>query len=158
MLISKFHCWLMMSCELAKLVQLYLYMYLLFLKFASHLGYYGVLSRVPWLYSRSFLFVCFKYSSAYRLIPNSQLVPPSSSPRLVATSSFSKSVRLLLFVNMLVHTIFVDSTYKDYQMIVVFLCLTYSAFAPLLSCVRCAETPWTLDHHSPLSMEFSRKE
>ena len=31
----------------SKVIQLYMYIYLLFLKFFSHLGYYRILSRVP---------------------------------------------------------------------------------------------------------------
>ena len=122
----------MMLGKLAKVVQLYSYMYLLFFKLVSHLGYYRVLSRIPWLYSRSFLFICFNYSSVYRLIPDSQLVPPPPSPPLVTISSFSKSVSLLLFVNMLVYIIFLDSIYKEYHMIFVFLCLTYCIYVLLL--------------------------
>ena len=31
----------------SKVIQLYIYMYLFFFKFFSHLGYYRILSRVP---------------------------------------------------------------------------------------------------------------
>ena len=47
----------------SKVIQLYIYMYLFFFKFFSHLGYYRVLSRVPMLHSRCLLvegiFKCF---------------------------------------------------------------------------------------------------
>ena len=31
----------------SKVIQLYIYMYLFFFRFSSHIGYYRVLSRVP---------------------------------------------------------------------------------------------------------------
>ena len=56
-----------------KVIQLYIYMYLFFFKFFSHLGYYRILSNM--------LVICFKYSSMYISAPNSQSVPtPQAFP------------------------------------------------------------------------------
>ena len=57
-------------------------------------------------------------------IPISQFIPAPPYP-LVTVSLFSISVTLFLFVNKLICTIFLDSTYKQYHMIFARLCLTY---------------------------------
>ena len=77
------------------------------------------------LYSRSLLVICFIYGSGYLWIPNSQFIPhPLLSP-LVTVSFFSMSMSLFLFYKFIC-IIFLDSTYKWYHMIFVFLCLTIS--------------------------------
>ena len=58
---------------------LVIHIYLLFLKFFSHIDYYRILSRVLVLYSWSSLIIYFICSSVYMLIPNSQFNPPLSS-------------------------------------------------------------------------------
>ena len=56
------------------------YIYLLFFQFSSHLGYYGVLCRVPCaIYSKSWLIIYFIYS-VYMLIPISQFILPFTFP------------------------------------------------------------------------------
>ena len=63
----------------SKVIPFYIYMYLLFFKFFSHLGYYRQLSRVPCaIQDRSFIY--FKYSSVYTSTPNSQSIPPLTLP------------------------------------------------------------------------------
>ena len=47
----------------SKVHQLCIYMYPLFFRFFSHIGHYGVLSRVPVLYSRALFIISFIYSS-----------------------------------------------------------------------------------------------
>ena len=53
-------------------VYIYKYTYIYsFFRFFSIIGYYKILNIVPWLYSRSLLFIYFIFSSVYLLIPNS---------------------------------------------------------------------------------------
>ena len=54
----------------SKVIQLYVY--ILFFRFFSIIGYYKILSIVPCaIQYRSLLVICFVYSSRYMLIPNS---------------------------------------------------------------------------------------
>ena len=53
----------------SKVIQLYIYMYLLFVNFFSHLGYHRTLRVFPVLYNRSFLVIYFKYRSMHLSIP-----------------------------------------------------------------------------------------
>ena len=70
------------------------------------------------------LVICFKYSSVYMSVPDSQSIPPHPPFPLVAISSFSES--LFLFCKKVdLYFFFLDSTYRQYHMIFVFLCLTY---------------------------------
>ena len=78
------------------MIQFYIYIYLFFFKFFSHLNCYKILNKVP---HRSWLIIHFKYSSVYMSVPNSQSIPPSHSPCLLTISSFSKSVSLPPFCN-----------------------------------------------------------
>ena len=55
----------------SKVNQLYIYIYPFFFRFFSHIGYYRILTKFPVLYSRSFLVICFMYSSVCMLIPDS---------------------------------------------------------------------------------------
>ena len=97
------------------------YLFLFFLNYFYYFYFY-------FFYSRSLLVIYFKYSSVYMSISNSQsILPPSPSP-LVTINSFSKSVNLFLFckyVHLFCFVLFLDSAYKWYCMIFVFLCLTY---------------------------------
>ena len=95
----------------------------LFFRLSSHIGHYRLLSRVPCAISRFVLAIYFIYSSVYMSIPISQFIPPPLSP-LVTISLFSTSVTLFLFCKFICN-IFLDSTYKRYHMIFIFLCLTY---------------------------------
>ena len=73
-------------------------------------------------YNISLLLIYFIHSSLYLLILYPYLAP-SLSP-LVTTSLFSISVSLFLFCY--IHSFyFLDSTYKWYHTVFVFLCLTY---------------------------------
>ena len=56
--------------------QLYIYMYPFYHRLPSHPGCSIILSRVPWLYSRSLLVIHFKYSSVYMPVTNSLTIPP----------------------------------------------------------------------------------
>ena len=53
----------------SKVTHFYIYIYLFFFKFFSHLGYYRILSRVIHD-SRSLLVISFKYRSLYMSVPN----------------------------------------------------------------------------------------
>ena len=53
--------------------------YPFFFKLFSHSGYYRIQSQAPMLYSRSWLALCFKYSSVYISI-SSSIPTPSLSP------------------------------------------------------------------------------
>ena len=68
-----------------------------FFRFFSRIGHQRVLSRVPVLYSRFLLVICFLYSSVYVSISVSQFIPPFCFPLLVTISLFSTFVTLFLF-------------------------------------------------------------
>ena len=75
----------------------------------------------PVLHRRFSLVIYFIHSSVYMSVPVSQLIPPPFSPSI-------RSLRLRLyfcFANKFICTIFLDSTYKWYYTIFVFLFLTY---------------------------------
>ena len=52
---------------------MYIYIYIFFFRFFSHMGYYKILSIVPcaMLYSRSLFVIYFTYANVYTLIPSS---------------------------------------------------------------------------------------
>ena len=100
-----------------------LYIYPLFFGFFSHMGYYRVLHRSPVLYNRFLLIICFIYSVCICQYQSLNLSLPTF---LLGNHKFvSTSVTLSLFGNTFICTFFKDSTYKQYHMIFVFLCLTY---------------------------------
>ena len=70
------------------------YICIFFFKFFSIIGHYRYWIEFPVLYSRSFLFFCFIYSSMYLSVPSSWFVPPLSP--LVAIILFSISVNWFL--------------------------------------------------------------
>ena len=76
-------------------IHLYVYIYPLFFRFFSIVGYYGILSRVPCVYSRSLLIIYFIYSSVSMSNLISQFIPPSPCPS-VSTCLFSTSTSLFL--------------------------------------------------------------
>ena len=61
--------------SLSKVIELYIYIYSFFFRFFTCMGYYRILSRVPYTigntYSRSLLVIYFIYSSVCMLIPSS---------------------------------------------------------------------------------------
>ena len=92
-----------------------LHIHAVFFRFFSHIGLYGVLCR-------SLLVIYFVYSSAYISIPISQFIPfPPSLGNYVCFHSCDS----ICFESKFICTIFKDSTYKQYHVIFVFLCLTY---------------------------------
>ena len=94
-------------------------------RFFFIIGYHKILNIVPCAISKSLVFIHSLDSGVYLLIPYSSFIlPPPLSP-LVTISLFSVSVNLFLFANKLICIIFLDSTYKQYHIIFVFLCLTY---------------------------------
>lgn len=78
-------CWTMIDLQYcwshSKVIQLYIYKYLFFLKLCSHLGYYRIGTDFTGLYSRSLVIMHFKYSVIASLkwvtaaISNMRLVP-----------------------------------------------------------------------------------
>ena len=70
------------------MVQLYIYMYLFFFKFFSHLGYYRIPSRVPCAIQQALVYYYVIFSNAYMLTPNSQLIPTPWLSPLVTISVF----------------------------------------------------------------------
>ena len=82
------------------------------------------IEKLPVLDNRFSLVIYFIHSSVYMLIPISQFIPPSFSPWY----PYIYSLYLCLyfcFANKFIWTIFLDSTYKIYYTIFVFLFLTY---------------------------------
>ena len=73
------------------------------------------------LYNISLLFIYFIHSSLYLLIPCHYLASPPSLSPLVTTSLFSISVSLFLFSVYICLYYFLDSTYKWYYTVFVFL-------------------------------------
>ena len=71
----------------SKVIQLYIYMYLLFFKFYSHLGCCIILSRVTRALPRTLLLMHFRYSSVYMSIPNSLAIPPLLNPSSASPSN-----------------------------------------------------------------------
>ena len=105
--------------QYSKVTQLYIYIYPLFFRFYSHMCHYRVLSRVPCAIQQV-LIICFIQWCVY-VNPNLPVYPHLSP--LVTISLFSTSVTPFL-LNRLICTVFLDSTYKRYHMIFVFLWLT----------------------------------
>ena len=79
------------------MIQLYIYMYLLFFKFFSQLVVLEYWAEFSALHSKSLLAIHLQYSSGYMSIPNSLAIPPPHPSPLVTMSVFSKSVSLFLF-------------------------------------------------------------
>ena len=75
------------------------------------------------LYSRTLLFILSLYNSLHLLIPNSQSIPPPSQPGQPQVRSLCLWV-YFCFVDKFICVI-LDSIYKQYHMVFVFLCLTY---------------------------------
>ena len=73
-----------------------LYMCLLFFKVFPIYIIIECWAEFPVQYSRPFLVICFKYSSVYMWISNSQSIPPFLPASLLTINSFSKSVSLFL--------------------------------------------------------------
>ena len=109
----------------SKVNQLYIYIYPHFFGFPSHWSHHRALSiEFPVLYSRFSVVSCFIHSSVYMSIPISQFIPPSFPPWY----PYICSLRLCFcfcFANKFICIIFLDSTYKRYYMIFIFLFLTY---------------------------------
>ena len=57
-------------------IHTYIFFQIIFLHRLLQVIEYSSYSSLPVLYSRSLQFICFKYSSVYMLIPNSQFIPP----------------------------------------------------------------------------------
>ena len=73
------------------------------------------------LNSRSLLIIYFVCSNVRMPIPLSQLIPPSLP---AANRKFVFYISVSYFVNKFICTLFLESTCKQYRMILVFLCLT----------------------------------
>ena len=75
-------------------IHIYIYSFLIFF---SIVVYPRKLDIVPWLYSRTLLFIHSKCNSLHLPTPNSQSIPLPPPPPLATTSLFSVSVNLFLF-------------------------------------------------------------
>ena len=108
-------------------VYIYIYIHILF-HILFHYNY-KTLNIILLLHIRTLLFPLFIYSSLYLLIPNSQYIPPYplslqfpfGNP---SVSLFSMSGSLFLFYKYVLLYHILDSTYKWYHIIFVFLWLT----------------------------------
>ena len=99
-------------CCTEKWNHLYMYIYPLFFFLSlSHVGHY----RVEFPISRSLLVIYFIYSRVYMSIPLSQLIPLLTTPISMFVFYICDS---FCFVNKFICTIFLDSTYKWYFLIV----------------------------------------
>ena len=87
------------------------------------------------LYSRTSLFIHPIYNSSHLPIPNSQAIPLPPSFSLAARSLFSMTVSLFLFYAQVYLHHILDSIYKWYQRVFVFLFLT-SLSMRIYSCIR----------------------
>ena len=100
------------------------------------------------LYSRSLLVIYFIYSSVYMSTPVFQFIPPPPPPIPPGNHKYFLHLYLYFcFVDKFICSLFLDSTYKQYHMIFVFLCLPslsmtisrsshVAADMPLHSCSR----------------------
>ena len=103
--------------------------YIYFFRLYSIIGYYKKLNMVPCLYSKSFLFICFMYSSLYLFIP---------------AAGFSYSAFDIL--SKLVSVAHLELLCKE-------LCMRAQ-----LNHIQLLATTWTVACQVPLSMEFSQQE
>ena len=106
----------------SKVNHLYIYIYLLFFRFYSHIGHYRVLSRVACAIQQVLISYLFYIQQCVFVNPNLPIYPISSSP-LVTISLFSTSVTLFLFCKQVHLYHFLDSTYKQYH--ITFVCFYY---------------------------------
>ena len=108
--------------------------YILFLILSSIMFYPKKLDIVPNYVHKTSLFIHSKCNHLYVLTPNSQSIPhPPPSP-LAITSLFSMSVSLFLFCRQIHLHHILDSTYKWYYIVFVFLFLT-SLSMRISSCI-----------------------
>ena len=108
----------------SKVNHLYIYIYPLFFRFYSHIGLYRVLSRVPCAIQQVLVVCLFYIQECVYVNPHLPTYPSPPYP-LVTTSLFSTSVTLFLSCKQVHFYHFLYSTYKQYHMMFVFLCLTY---------------------------------
>ena len=111
------------ACTLISAVQQngsFLHIYILF-----HIFPWGLSQDIEYtvLYSRTLLFIPSLYNNLHLLIANSPSI--SSPPPSTTTSLFSVSMSLLLFRRQLHLCQILDSTYKWYHMVSVFLFLIF---------------------------------
>ena len=115
-------CYVNFSC---KVIQLHIYVYSFSYSFPLWFitGYW---IQFPVLYSRTLLFTHPIYNSLHLLITNSQSFPPPLTPSPWQPQVCSLELSLFCLVDKFICIIFfLDSTYKWYHMIFVFLCLAY---------------------------------
>lgn len=101
-------------------VELCFYICVFFFRFSSHIDYHRELSGVPWAMQKV-LVISFKCVSVYLLIPTSCFIIPLHLSPLVTSGLSSKSVSMFLFCTLVQGYQFIDSNYKWYHMIWVFL-------------------------------------
>ena len=93
------------------------------------LSYYGVSQEIGYIslccISRTLLFICSKCNSLHQLTPGSQFIPLPSHLPFGNHSLFSMSVSLFLICRSVHVCSILDSIYKWYHMVFVFLFLTY---------------------------------
>ena len=75
----------------SKVVRFYIYMYLFFFKFFSHLGYYRILSRVPCAIQQVLVGYLFEIQQCVHVNPNLPISPYLPPFPLVTMNSLSKS-------------------------------------------------------------------
>ena len=119
--------WCTMLCSFllySKVIQLYIYIHSFSYSFPLWFitGYW---IQFPVLYSRALLFIHALHNSLHLLTPNSQSIPLPPPSSLATTSLFSMSVSLFLFRGYVHLCRILDSTYKWYNMVFVFLFLIY---------------------------------
>ena len=110
-----------------KVNQLYIYIYPLFFRFFSHIGHYSILSRVPCvtqyvLISYQFYILQCVYVNL-PIYPSLHLLAPGNHTFIFYICNSISVLQISSFVPFFFF--FLDSTYKQYHMKFVFLCLTY---------------------------------
>ena len=128
----------------SKVNQLYIYIYLLFFfyRFFSRIDHYRGLSRVPCTIQQVLISYLFYILQCVYVSPNLPIYPPH--PLSSGNHKFVFYICDSYFVNKFICTLFffLDSTYKWYHMIFVFLCLsslTYFSPSP--------HNPWASVNH-----------
>ena len=157
--------------------QLCVYTYHLLFGFPSHLGHCRAWSRVPCaiavptIIPTLVIYFIQSINSVYMPIPICQHIP-LSLPLHRCVCMFVLYICLKFsFADRFPCTIFLDSTYVHWYMVFIFHFLTYSTLYDSLWVIQCMlllfsrwvmsdsfETPWSVAHQSPLSMEVSRQE
>ena len=102
-------------------MSVYTHIYILF-QILSLIGYYKILSRVPHAVQQALVAYLF-YTQQYVYMNLDLLIYPSPLPFPFGNNYFVMSVGLFLFYKK-VHMYLFNSTYKQYYIIFVFLCLT----------------------------------